>query len=178
MLDAEFWIVGKEKGTGVRPSAFAKATADKAIEATGPLFRPFFSLPKNHVNKMLRACDPRDCARGEAITRPLLNDALEHDSRVRGFRRRRSEGAPSIGRSGNSTFWLELYGQRLGFVLGGSNGNEMLTKPSNMPSWGRSPGRCRKETRLPAAGSLCVSFDLASATQLRTAGNKQSINTR
>ena len=99
MLDAEFWIVGKEKGTGVRPSAFAKATADKAIEATGPLFRPFFSLPKNHVNKMLRTCDPRDCAPGEAITRLLLNDALEHDSRVRGFRRRRSEGAPGIGRS-------------------------------------------------------------------------------
>ena len=99
MLDAGFWIVGKEMGTGLQPSAFAKATADKATEATGPLFRPFFSLPKNHVNKMLRACDPRDCARGEAITRPLLNDALEHDSRVRGFRRRRSEGAPSIGRS-------------------------------------------------------------------------------
>ncbi len=98
MIDAGFWIVGKEKGTG-RSSAFAKATADKATKATRPLFRPFFSLPENHVNKMLRACDPRGCARGEAIARPLLNDALEHDSSVRGFRRRRSESAPSVGRS-------------------------------------------------------------------------------
>ena len=99
MVDVGFWIVGKEMGTGVQPSAFAKATADKVTAATGPLSCPFFSLPTNHVNNMLRACDPRDCARGEAIARPLLNDALEHDSRVRGFRRRRSEGAPSIGRS-------------------------------------------------------------------------------
>ena len=99
MVDVGFWIVGKEMGTGVRSSAFAKATADKATEATGPLFPPFFSLPKNRVNKMLRACDPRDCAPGEAIARPLLNDALEHDSRLRRFRRRRSEGARSVGRS-------------------------------------------------------------------------------
>ena len=99
MLDAEFWIVGKEKGTGLQPSAFAKATADKATAATGPLSCPFFGLHENRVNKMLRACDPRDCAPGEAITRPLLNDALEHDSRLRRFRRRRSEGAPSVGRS-------------------------------------------------------------------------------
>ena len=51
MFDAEFWIVGKELGTGLQPSAFAKATADKATEATGPLFRPFFSLPTNQIKK-------------------------------------------------------------------------------------------------------------------------------
>lgn len=99
MFDAGFWIVGKEMVTGLQSFAFAKATVDKATEAAGPLYRPFFSLPRNRVNKMLRPCDPRDCAPGEAIARPLLNDALEHDSSVRGFRRRRSESAPSIGRS-------------------------------------------------------------------------------
>ena len=88
MLDAAFCMLDDEE-TGIRSDDSYKAAAAAGV---------FFGLHENHVNNMLRACDSTNRYRGRKIPGPLHHDAVEHDSSLRGFRRRRSKSAQSIGR--------------------------------------------------------------------------------